>query len=300
LLVFVLIALPYPLSLVLTGGAHTGGDFLAWELFRPPNHPWSFYLTVVPVAISLPIVAVAACGVAWAVRRGWGWRETLLACWAFVPFLFFELWPVKGYEYLLPLSVPILVFAASFVTDPQLWGAVATRMRLRLQVSVIQTILVAAVAVSAGAICWSQVNSASATTFLAGTGGVPGGRQAGLWLRTHAPIGSDTLTVGPSMANILEFYGEHQAQGLAVSSNPLHRNPAYTPVVNPDLLLRTGQFQYIVWDAYSASRSPKFAQKLLTYERRYDGVVVHVENVEVNSGGHDVARPVIIIYEVRP
>jgi len=50
-------------------------------------------------------------------------------------------------------------------------------------------------------------------TFLAGTGGVPGGREAGRWLHNNAPPGAQLLTIGPSMANILQFYGERRAFG---------------------------------------------------------------------------------------
>ena len=60
------------------------------------------------------------------------------------------------------------------------------------------------------------------------------------------------MTIGPSMANILEYYGHRPAQGLSVSTDPFHRNPAYTPIYNPDPSVRNGQFSYLVWDAYSA------------------------------------------------
>ena len=36
---------------------HTGGSFLAWQLFRRPNHASCFYPTVVPVAIGLAVAA---------------------------------------------------------------------------------------------------------------------------------------------------------------------------------------------------------------------------------------------------
>ena len=70
-------------------------------------------------------------------------------------------------------------------------------------------------------------------TFLAGTGGVPGGREAGLWLRDNVPAGAQLLTIGPSMANILQFYGLHKSLALSVSPNPQSRNPSYTPVTEP-------------------------------------------------------------------
>ena len=79
------------------------------------------------------------------------------------------------------------------------------------------------------------------------------------------------MTIGPSLANILEYYGHRPAQGLSVSTNPLHRNPAYTPIYNPDLSVRSGQFTYLVWDAYSAYRSPSTARRLEKLIARYQG-----------------------------
>lgn len=75
---------------------------------------------------------------------------------------------------------------------------------------------------------------------------MPGVREAGTWIRLHTPEGAKLLTIGSSMANIIQFYGHRKAYGLSVSPNPLHRNPSYEPVTNPDLWLRNGELQYIV------------------------------------------------------
>jgi hypothetical protein len=109
------------------------------------------------------------------------------------------------------------------------------------------------------------------------------------------------MTIGPSMANILQFYGHRRAFGLSVSPNPLHRNPSYTPIRNPDFEIRTGEFQYLVWDSYSAGRSSFFSEKLIQYAQRYNGRVVHTETVPIeDEQGTLQETPVIIIYEVRP
>jgi len=55
------------------------------------------------------------------------------------------------------------------------------------------------------------------------SGGVPGGREAGRWIDRHVPKGAQMMSVGPSMANILQYYGHRKIYGLSVSSNPLHR-----------------------------------------------------------------------------
>jgi len=109
------------------------------------------------------------------------------------------------------------------------------------------------------------------------------------------------MTVGPSMANILQFYGHRKAFGLSVSPNPLRRNPSYVAIVNPDLQIRNGDIQYIVWDSYSAERSVFFSEGLLKFVKRYHGRVIHSESVMISlPDGTSVAKPVIIIYEVRP
>jgi hypothetical protein len=137
--------------------------------------------------------------------------------------------------------------------------------------------------------------------FLAGTGGLEAGRPAGYWVRDHTPAGSRFLTIGPSFANVIQFYGQRQAQALSVSPNPLHRNPAYEPVVNPDVELRAGRFQYIVYDAYSAARSPYFASRLQAYVTKFQGVAVYVGRVSVlGPSGRNLEAPAVVIYEVHP
>ena len=93
------------------------------------------------------------------------------------------------------------------------------------------------------------------------------------------------MTIGPSMANIVQFYGHRKAYGLSVSPNPLHRNPSYDPLVNPDRLLRESEIHYLVWDSFSAARAPFFAASLRRYADRYNGRVVHTEFLRLDTPG---------------
>ena len=137
--------------------------------------------------------------------------------------------------------------------------------------------------------------------FLAGTGGVPGGREVGAWMVKNMPAQANIMTIGPSMANIIQFYGERKALGLSTSPNPLSRNPSYEPVLNPDLQIRHSELQYLVWDSFSAARSPFFADKLMSYVNKYNGRAIHTETITVtDSQGKLVEQPVIIIYVVHP
>jgi hypothetical protein len=86
-----------------------------------------------------------------------------------------------------------------------------------------------------------------------------------------------------------------------VSPNPLHRNPAYEPINNPDFKIRTNEIQYLVWDSYSAGRSSFFSNRMLELAARFNGRVIHTEYVTVTSeDGNQVTKPVIVIYVVHP
>jgi hypothetical protein len=290
-----LVILPFPMSLLLGGGAETGKGYLVWQLFREPNHSWEFYFVEVPVAVG-PLVLLAAALWLREIRTSWSWRETLMVSWILAPLLFFQLWPVKGYQYLLPIVAPLAVLASAFLLAGLDRAREApTSIRVRAWAAVVIVVL------TLGATSWGLVGEEKAGELLAGTGGVPGGREAGTWIDVNTPEGSVFMTVGPSMANLIKFYGRRDAYGLSVSPNPLHRNPSYEPLRNPDLQLRDNELQYIMWDAYSAVRSPFFSERLLRYVDLYNGHVVFSYTVPVSTGdGSETEKAVIVIYEVRP
>jgi hypothetical protein len=292
---------PFPLTLILAGGrgTSTARQYLAWQLFRRPNHDWTFYLTTFPVAAG-PLLVLAALAGLWVLRRQNTWREKLLVSWIMVPTLYFQLWPVKGFQYLLPLSPPIAILGARTLVRWVPRGELRIIAR-RVSAASLRLLSAGMIALTLLLSSLRRVQVVAREHFLAGSGGVPGGREAGNWIRENAPEGATLMTIGPSMANILQFYGHRRAYGLSVSPNPLHRNPSYQPIDNPDLQIRNSEIQYLVWDAFSAARSSFFSEKLLTYAQRYNGRVVRIESVTIAlSDGATVSRPVVIIYAVHP
>jgi hypothetical protein len=292
--IMIFVLLPFPLTIVLAGGggAETSRQYLIWQLFRRPNHEWWFYPTSVYPAIGLLLILISIYGLI-ALRKKNSWKELILLLWIAVPMIFFQSWPVKGFHYLLGIAPPIAVLAGRTVGHWRLaWKRRASWVQLGILGVLILSLLIPA---------WNRIQPQKSGEFLAGSGGVPGGKESGLWLRENSPKGSTLMTIGPSMANILQFYGHRRAFGLSVSPNPLHRNPSYAPIRNPDFEIRTGEFQYLVWDSYSANRSDFFSEKLIDYANRYNGRVVHTETVPVmTQDGVLTEKPVIIIYEVRP
>ncbi|MDD1751318.1 MAG: glycosyltransferase family 39 protein, partial [Methanothrix sp.] len=299
-ILLVLMILPFPLSLWLAGGSHVGQQYLIWQLFRRPNHTWDFYLTSVPPAIGILVILIALAGL-WFLRGERTWREKLLLWWIVVPVLFFQIWPTKGFQYLLPIAPPFAVLASRTLIR-WLW----VRNPFSRERSVVSTFWIRVIAGGAMILTllnssWLAIQPATTGTFIAGTGGVPGGREAGEWVKQNLPSQATLLTIGPSMANILQFYGHRKALAISISPNPLHRNPAYEPVNNPDLAIRTNSVQYLVWDSYSAERSSFFSQRLLELNARFHGQVVHTESVTVTlDDGTKVEKPVIVIYMVHP
>jgi hypothetical protein len=292
------VAVIHPLTLLLAGGSRTGQNYLAWQLFRRSNHTLLFYPQVVPQAMGLAVVTAALAGV-WFLRSRAGWREGLLLCWALVPAAFFELWPVKGYQYLLVAAPVVALLAARalvLLPVPVLTGPGRRRARAAVRAGV-----VAAVAVSLAVPVVQLVHPEPTATFLAGSGGLPAGRETGRWIDANLPLGARVMTIGPSTANIVRFYGHRAALGLSVSPNALGRNPSYEPIDNPDRELRLATISYVVWDAFTADRSPFFSDRLLSYVRKYHGVAVHTETIAIRTpDGDRVDRPVMIVFAVTP
>ncbi|HEX6033055.1 MAG TPA: glycosyltransferase family 39 protein [Anaerolineales bacterium] len=290
---------PFPISLLLAGGTRSGKNYLVWQLFRRANHPWDFYPSTVPEAIGFLVIIAAILGL-WFLRHEKSWRERLLLCWILVPATFFQLWPTKGFQYLLPIAPPIAVLAGRAIArwwpeDLPLFN------NWRIRRSWIKTFAVAVLAFSLLLSSVQIITPSTTGMFVAGTGGVPGGREAGGWVRENIPAGATLMTIGPSMANIIQFYGHRKAYGLSVSPNPLRRNPSYPPILNPDMQIRNGDIQYVVWDSYSAERSSFFSDGVIKFAKRYHGRVIHTQTVKVTlADGTIVDKPVIIIYEVRP
>jgi 4-amino-4-deoxy-L-arabinose transferase-like glycosyltransferase/putative flippase GtrA len=335
---FLIAVAPYPAAILIGKGTNAAQSFVLWQVLRQANHPWTFYADVIPSAMG-PLVLIAGfAGLLYVLRRGL-WEDRLVVVWIAIPIAFFELWPVKGYQYLLPLAPAVAILAGlSFdrlltaATNSTLaYGRVFDRLlastatsttsatsatsttltarrravnRLRrspqavvIAVSAVLAITLTSIAVpTAGA-----VGSTSISGSLAGTGGLPGGRETGAWIRESVPQGAVFLTVGPTMANIVEFYGQRKAYGLSVSPNPIRRNPAYDPIVNPDRSLQLNKIQYIVTDIWSAQRSPFFNGVLRNYVSRYHGVLVYQQSAQTSDSSGRVSTQIVIqIYEVRP
>jgi 4-amino-4-deoxy-L-arabinose transferase-like glycosyltransferase len=304
---FLLALSPYPASILLSGASDTARQFLLWQILRKPNHSGTFYFDVLGSAIGPVLLIVAALGVIAAIRAG-AWQDRLLLAWLFVPLAFFEAWPVKGYQYLLPVAPALALLAARTLDVPWTTWLEDRFRRLRFDpqhlvgARAFASILVPALlllSLAPGTI--STVMATSAQGSLAGTGGLPGGREAGMWIRDNVPPGATFMTIGPTMSNIIKFYGHRSSLGLSVSPNPLRRNPAYDPILNPDRAVQTLQIHYAAFDVWSAVRSPFFSGTLRRYITKYHGRLVYEQHASVRDLDGTVHDQVVIqIYQLQP
>ena len=230
----VITILPYPIALALSGQTKTGGNFLAWQLVRQPNHSLAFYLTAVPPAIGLGVVGLAALSlIARARSRRWTWRETLVACWIGVPIAFLELWPVKGFQYLLPLAPVVAVLAADGLA---IAGTRRSRASHRVRVARARPLLVAILLGSLAVPTYAAVAPVVAHLLPRRLGRRPGRPRDG-------PLHPGARARGRDDADDRPVDGEHPRvlrppaapTASSVSPNRSHRNPIYKPVSNPDL-----------------------------------------------------------------
>ena len=109
---------------------------------------------------------------------------------------------------------------------------------------------------------------------LAGSGGVPGGRELGRWIRTQRPEGRgvpDDRTVDGEHRRVLR--SQRRAWGLSVCPNPLHRNPVLRRHL-PTRTSRSGPTRCSTSSGTPSRRRGRSSSpgQLLAYAHRYHGV----------------------------
>ena len=295
-LLFLLAISPYPAAIAISGATDTARQFLVWQLLRNPNHTWTFYAEILPAAMGVLVLIAAAVGLITILRHR-HWQDRLIVVWILVPVAFFEAWPVKGYQYLLPIAPAVAILAGRGLSA----GMAAIRARRpSWPVRQLRPLLLAVILLSLLVPSAQGVATITARGSLAGTGGLPGGREAGLWIREHVPPGATFMTIGPTLSNIIRYYGQRPSYALSVSPNPLKRNPAYDPIRNPDRSIQLLRIQYVAFDVWSADRSPFFAATIRSYIAKYHGRLVYEQRAFVRGTDDRIAERVVIeIYEVR-
>jgi hypothetical protein len=71
-------------------------------------------------------------------------------------------------------------------------------------------------------------------------------------------------------------------------------------VPNPDYAIRTGDVQYMVYDAFSSTRSSFFRDRFYQLVDKYEGQIVHIEYMPGYEDENGQPIPIMIVYLVYP
>ena len=141
----------------------------------------------------------------------------------------------------------------------------------------------------------------TAGEFLAGSGGVPGGREAGAWVGGERPGGRGCSTIGPSMANVLAVLRAPQRLRPVGQPEPAHRNPSYhrrQPRPADPQRRASSTSSGTPSPRHGHRRSPGSCWRTSTSTT---AVVVHTETVTVTApDGRPTRSRSSRVYEVRP
>jgi hypothetical protein len=266
---------PFISTRFLFSGSGAGG-YIIYQLFRPPNHPaWYFpvvfWIFITPVAtLAIAYGVILAC-----VRRTRA--DMLLLSWLALFGAFFQFWPTKLLPYAIILVPAMTILGARGLVDlfqriRERWSTwAATAAAFVMALAVLGPMV--GPTVRAGNVIRDSSFSGPLTTDVE-VQDFAGGRETGLWFAEHTPPGSVAMTMGPSLGNLVSFYGDRDFFALSVSNDPKLRNPAYRPIPNPDSDIRQLEVQYAVWDAYTNDRAPFFGDRLMNYVAKYSGTPV--------------------------
>ncbi len=274
--VFAAIGLPFPLTRLINQPSNASKFFL-WQFARSPNHSPDYFLNVLLQFAGWGFVIALVLGVLGLMLRRNN-ADQLLLWWLGTFGLFFQFWPTKLFPYLF-LILPAMVIAAVAAIF-ELCTQVARRSSKSSWATAGFSTLIGSLVLALG-VGSAGIVTAGPAAELEGFGDFDievqtfaGSREFSEWAGENTPTNARFITIGPSLGNILRFYGSRDSVALSVSTDPAKRNPAYVPIENPDLAMRQMSVHYVVWDAYSADRSAFYNNRLRGYARKLGGEIV--------------------------
>jgi hypothetical protein len=309
-LVLVPLALLALLPAILQVLTNTGGvlDYFSASTARSSAVPWYYYLSVLWSDEGMLLLAVLLVGVVGAVVR----RERsdiLPLSWLFIYVVFLQVYPLKGFNYLLPLMPPLAVLAGR-----GLGGVVDVLHRVVRWRPALVSAIVAVVLLG------SQVGSVHAAIHSDRSAGM---REAAKWLQANGAGRAGALALSHGSGQyVLSFYGGIDAYpygrfriatvvpgGRVVNTTP--RKGGLVPLdwvkVWPPRLIDEGKVSYLVYQTRPLDDPPEQSQVAGTVTEkqfrsmigRYGGRLVHTvyknheARVYIYRVGRQLADPVL-------
>jgi hypothetical protein len=277
-----------PVVLNLAYNAQEFLEFLSRSSQRASQVPWYYYLKLLIHHEGGVVVLVWAVGLVAAVARR-SRADLLPALWLAVFLGFYQFYPLKAFNYLLPTIPALCLLAANAVKLPRLPRAWRTPVTATLVVLLIA---------GAAPFQWRTVHDDS----------FAGMKEAARWLAANSPDGAGIMTISHGSAQyVFSFYGQSDAYpfgrfrlatvlpgGTVVHPLPSPRGttPRDWVALWPPRLLQDRKVSYLVYYATSVKIDDPEEDKLVrtsTQRRfreliaRYGGKLVHT--VYVNREG---------------
>jgi hypothetical protein len=269
----------------------TWREFLTSSRHRSADVPWHYYAGVLVRYDGLPITLLWGGAMIVACAR-WTRADLLPALWVIVMIGFFQAYPLKAFNYLLPVIPALALLAGHAISD--LAERVAPLLRGSHRFRPVGWATAAAVTASlAVASAPSLASALSADQF----GGL---REAARWLRTNAPANAGVMTLSNGSAQyVFTFYGEQPSYpfgrfnlatilpgGRVVPASPPppgQGTPRDWVALWPRRLITTGAVSYLVFYTKTSEDPPEESAFSQTSTRRafrqmiarYGGKLVH-------------------------
>jgi hypothetical protein len=234
-------------------------------------------------------------GIVLAVRR-WGMGDRLLIFWLLVAGLFFQMYPLKAFNYLLPLIPALSLVAGRFVHDAALWSIARLRLlRARPRGRMVAPLGGVAAAAAAGllllALAVPVVDAAKRDSYF-------GLREAARWLKANTKPDDGVMTLSKGSAQYaISFYAHRDAYpfgrfrlatvlpgGKVLSPRPASDGPSRDWVTRwPPRLIENGTVSYLVYYTDEGDDPPEnplvdsvHQEKFRRFIESYGGRLVHV------------------------
>jgi hypothetical protein len=270
-------------------------EFLADSGDRVAHVPWYYYIDKLTSFEGFVTPLVWLIGIGIALRR-WTTGDRLLVFWVLVVALFFQVYPLKAFNYALPLIPALCVLAGRAVHDLALafvaWSRRPRRIGERLGLNLGRTATVVA---------GCAIFAATASPVLAAvrSDSYFGLREAGLWLRQNTSKDAGVMTLSKGSAQFaLAFYahrdsypyGRFRLATVIPGGKVLNPSPAADggPSTDwsthwPPILVRNREVSYLVYYTNEGDDPPEnplvdsaHQERFRRFIEAYGGKLMHV------------------------
>ena len=205
-LAFTVFFIPVLVQLALKGDQLL--EFLADSGDRVAHVPWYYYVDKLISFEGFVTPLIWLIGIGLAVKR-WTTGDRLLLFWVLVAALFFQVYPLKAFNYVLPLIPALSVLAGRAVHDIAIefvaWSRRPRRLGARLGLSVGRTATVLAGFAIFAATASPVLASVKSDSYF-------GLREAALWLKQNTSKDAGVMTLSKGSAQYaLSFYAQRDA-----------------------------------------------------------------------------------------